>query len=312
MESQIELLKEQINTAHASDAHLKSRITLIDKEQKEKTAQQDEAARQLSELRTQVKEAAGKEKQAVEAAQQLQETITSLEQAVADGKSRIIEILNGRAGVKGRMQRHATMLEQTQIRKAQISQEALRLRSEESEQAERLAEVKKEYDAVTERIRILTEKSEVTNQQLGEVQQKLTDYNHTIEQEQIEYHREASRLESLRNITERYDGYGNSIRRVMEQKERVPGILGVVADIVKVDKAYETAIETALGGSIQNIVTDTEETAKKLIEFLKRNKYGRATFLPLSGISGKGRYFESAGVKRTGRDRTGILTGARG
>ena len=60
MESQIELLKEQINTAHASDAHLKSRITLIDEEQKEKTAQQDEAARQLSELRAQVKEAAGK------------------------------------------------------------------------------------------------------------------------------------------------------------------------------------------------------------------------------------------------------------
>ena len=165
MESQIELLKEQINTAHASDAHLKSRITLINEEQKEKTAQQDEAARQLSELRAQVKEAAGKEKQAVEAAQQLQKTITSLEQAVADGKSRIIEILNGRAGVKGRMQRHATMLEQTQIRKAQISQEALRLRSEESEQAERLAEVKKEYDAVTDRIHILTEKSEVTNQQ---------------------------------------------------------------------------------------------------------------------------------------------------
>ena len=300
MESQIELLKEQINTAHASDAHLKSRITLIDKEQKEKTAQQDEAARQLSELRAQVKEAAGKEKQAVEAAQQLQETITSLEQAVADGKSRIIEILNGRAGVKGRMQRHATMLEQTQIRKAQISQEALRLRSEESEQAERLAEVKKEYDAVTERIRILTEKSEVTNQQLGEVQQKLTDYNHTIEQEQIEYHREASRLESLRNITERYDGYGNSIRRVMEQKERVPGILGVVADIVKVDKAYETAIETALGGSIQNIVTDTEETAKKLIEFLKRNKYGRATFLPLSGISGKGGISSPQALKEPG------------
>ena len=71
MESQIELLKEQINTAHASDAHLKSRITLIDEEQKEKTAQQDRAqARQLSEQRAQVKEAAGKEKQAVEAAQQ--------------------------------------------------------------------------------------------------------------------------------------------------------------------------------------------------------------------------------------------------
>ena len=54
----------------------------------------------------------------------------------------------------------------------------------------------------------------------------------------------------------------------------MPGIYGVVADIIKVEKAYEIAIETALGGSIQNIVTDTEETAKLLIEFLKKNKYG--------------------------------------
>ena len=105
---------------------------------------------------------------------------------------------------------------------------------------------------------------------------------------QTAYHREASRLESLRNITERYDGYGNSIRRVMEQKSREPGIRGVVADIVHVQKDYEVAIETALGGSIQNIVTDNEQTAKRMIGFLKKNRYGRATFLPLSNISGRG------------------------
>ena len=105
---------------------------------------------------------------------------------------------------------------------------------------------------------------------------------------QTAYHREASRLESLRNITERYDGYGNSIRRVMEQKSREPGIRGVVADIIHVQKDYEVAIETALGGSIQNIVTDNEQTAKRMISFLKKNRYGRATFLPLSNISGRG------------------------
>ena len=151
-----------------------------------------------------------------------------------------------------------------------------------------IKKVKEEYEAITGRIHTLTEQSEKTNEQLSEKQQLLTGYNQSIEKEQTEYHRSASRLESLRNITERYDGYGNSIRRVMEQKERVPGIYGVVADIIKVEKAYEIAIETALGGSIQNIVTDTEETAKLLIEFLKKNKYGRATFLPLSGISGRG------------------------
>ena len=61
-----------------------------------------------------------------------------------------------------------------------------------------------------------------------------------------------------------------------------------MADIIQVKKDYELAIETALGGSIQNIVTDNEQTAKRMIDFLKKNRYGRATFLPLSNISGRG------------------------
>ena len=97
---------------------------------------------------------------------------------------------------------------------------------------------------------------------MGNIQEKLRSRRSSWKRQQTSYHREASRLESLRNLTERYDGYGNSIRRVMEQKERVPGIQGVVADLIQVNKDYEVAIETALGGSIQNIVTDNEHTAK--------------------------------------------------
>ena len=70
----------------------------------------------------------------------------------------------------------------------------------------------------------------------------------------------------------------------MEQKDRHKGIVGVVADIIQVEKKYETAIETALGGNIQNIVTDDEDTAKEMISFLKKEKGGRATFLPLTSI----------------------------
>ena len=58
----------------------------------------------------------------------------------------------------------------------------------------------------------------------------------------------------------------------MEQKEKEKGIIGVVADIIQVEAKYETAIETALGGNIQNIVTDNEETAKHMIGFLKQNR----------------------------------------
>ena len=117
---------------------------------------------------------------------------------------------------------------------------------------------------------------------------------------QSAYHREASRLESLKNITERYDGYGNSIRRVMEQKDRAPGIRGVVADLIQVNKEYEIAIETALGGSIQNIVTDNEQTAKQMIEYLKKNRFGRATFLPLNSINTKSGFNQREALKEHG------------
>ena len=85
-------------------------------------------------------------------------------------------------------------------------------------------------------------------------------------------------------MTERYEGFGGSVRRVMEEKKREPGLIGVVADLFKTDKKYETAIEVALGGRIQNIVTDNAATAGRMIRMLKDSKAGRATFLPLSDI----------------------------
>lgn len=120
---------------------------------------------------------------------------------------------------------------------------------------------------------------------MEKIRRELVRQNQQAEQGQTAFHREASRLESLKNSRSCYDGYGNSIRRCMEQKSREPGLLGVVADLIKVEKAYEVAIETALGGSIQNIVTSDEDTAKRMIDFMKKNKFGRATFLPLTSVA---------------------------
>ena len=86
----------------------------------------------------------------------------------------------------------------------------------------------------------------------------------------------------------------------MSYIEREKGLIGVVADIIKVDKEYEIAIETALGGSIQNIVTDNEDSAKRMIDFLKRNKFGRATFLPLTSMHGGGGIRNPEALKEPG------------
>ena len=132
------------------------------------------------------------------------------------------------------------------------------------------------------------------------VREELAGKDRKLRDTQVSYHQEKSKLEALTNLTERYEGYGGSVKKVMECKDREKGIIGVVADIIKVDKKYETAIETALGGSIQNIVTEDEETAKRMIAYLKQTKAGRATFLPLTSLAGSQGFKNQEALKEKG------------
>ena len=284
LENSVELLKEQIRAAQQNHQHYEERIQTI---RQELDRRQQEAAGHEHEqeaLKESLGEAAVSKKKAEEKLAILHQNIEETNQSIEDGKSEIIEILNQRASTKGKMQRYDAMLEQIGIRKSALSQRVLKLKSDESQQQEIIQEHQekcKEIGAQMDGIQMEYRKVE---REVGSLRSQMEEQNKKLEQGQTAYHREASRLESLRNIAERYEGYGNSIRRVMEQKDRQPGIHGVVADLIKVEKAYETAVETALGGSIQNIVTDNEQTAKVMIEYLKKNRYGRATFLPLTNM----------------------------
>jgi chromosome segregation protein len=160
-------------------------------------------------------------------------------------------------------------------------------KSEEADLLSVLESYQKELDDANSGLAKMKEKEASLTAKDEEWKRKLADNDRKLEEAQTNYHKQQSRLESLKNIAERYDGYGNSIRKVMEQKSQNKGLLGVVSDLIQVDKKYETAIETSLGGNIQNIVTEDEETAKKMIGFLKQNRLGRATFLPLTSVSAR-------------------------
>ena len=300
LEGQINVLNEQILAGVQNEDHYRSRLKTIEEELAAREASRKELEEEKSDLYSQLKEVRSRLKDEEEKLNTAQENIRTCTQAVEEGKNEIIEILNSRANTKGKAQRFDAMMEQADIRKAEISQRILRLKSEEEEQQTILRKAQEQYDSITESIHSANEECDRLNQEVGNIQEKLKEQTVQLEKEQTSYHREASRLESLRNLTERYDGYGNSIRRVIEQKERVPGIQGVVADLIQVNKDYEVAIETALGGSIQNIVTDNEQTAKTLIEFLKKNRYGRATFLPMSSISPRGEFSPREALKEPG------------
>ena len=300
LEGQINVLNEQIQAALQSDTHFKNRLEIVEEDLKQRVQARSEVEEEKGSLHTIVKEAQQRLTDQEDRLHTVQEQISQCESAVEDGKNEIIEILNSRATTKGKAQRFDTLMEQVGIRKAEVNQHILHLKSEEAQQKTIRAKAQSEYDQITEEIHEIDQKSRQMDQQVHSLSEDLKKQTTQLEISQTAYHREASRLESLRNITERYDGYGNSIRRVMEQKDRVSGIRGVVADLIQVNKEYEIAIETALGGSIQNIVTDNEQTAKRMIEYLKKNRFGRATFLPLNSINTRGEFSQKDALKETG------------
>lgn len=98
----------------------------------------------------------------------------------------------------------------------------------------------------------------------------------------LEYEKAAARRRTIEEMERAYEGYNYGVRHLMKRK--LPGLCGVVGELVSVPEGYETAIETALGAALQNVVCKTEADASQAIEMLKRDKAGRLTFLPLSRI----------------------------
>ena len=286
LEGQINVLKEQINTARMNDEHYGNRLRAIGEELDARKSQKEILEKEQKELKEQLLTASGKDDAARRQLVEIQTRIAEHSAGIEQGKQEIMDLLGSRASTTAKIQHYDTTKEQIAARKAVLSRNILEVSSEAEQQNESLKKYEQELAEVRNEIQRYNQTVSDNEQRIAEFQKELTDKQEKLRIGQTAFHRESSRLESLKNITERYDGYGNSIRRVMANKDREKGLIGVVADIIKVDKEYEIAVETALGGSIQNIVTDNEETAKRMIAFLKKNKYGRATFLPLTSMKG--------------------------
>ena len=288
LESQIQILTEQIHTAEMTDEHLQSRLDAIDQEKAQRSEQSATYIAEKEKLDEQLLETQNRQNEAQEKLAAVQQEIARCNQGIENGQKELYELLNNKAGIQSKQQRFDTMLEQINIRKAELGKRLLDRKTQEADLNVVLSDYQKELEAVSLEIIDLKKKEEELTGKEKEWRDKLRENGRKLEENQTAFHKQQSRLESLKNIAERYDGYGNSIRKVMEQKASNPGLLGVVSDLIQVEKKYETAIETALGGNIQNIVTEDENTAKKMIGFLKQNRLGRATFLPLTSVSAKG------------------------
>ena len=158
-----------------------------------------------------------------------------------------------------------------------------KVRTQKEEIAKTFYEIQKNRNEVVKSI-------EEMNSKKIESTEKINSFETRINNLQNEYRMKESRYKFLVETEREKEGYTRSVKLLLEGIEKNPnlkkGVNGVLANLISVDSKYETAIEMALGASIQNIVTDTEEEAKKLVNYLRENKLGRASFLPITSVKG--------------------------
>ena len=282
--SNIEILKEQINSENRNNEGLSLRNENIDSDIEKKKRELESLEEEKAFLQKKLKEATETESAILVELEDIDKNTNELIEKFESLRQTSEEFTSKNADLRAKKERYKGILEQVRLRKSQMTQRLLESKTGQNTLEIKIAEEDKNLVAINDAInKAKAEREELKNTNES-IHAEITRFSKVASDLQIKYQRESARLTSLKNIAERYDGYGNSIKKIMETRDRIGGIHGVVADIIITSKDYELAIETALGGRIQNIVIDSENTAKILIEYLKKNKYGRATFLPLTSV----------------------------
>ena len=214
--------------------------------------------------------------------------MTEEEQLVEKHNSDIIELMQTISDINSNITRYENMYEQLESRMEQINTELSANVSkikESTAEEESLNNVIEDYNNRSQKLinnleQLLSEKEQLSAT-LAQNKELLRNCAQKLHEAQY-------RSKMLTELENSYEGYQKSVKTILSHKKSNPndfkGIIGAVGELISVDKKYETAIEIALGGSIQNIVTENEADAKAAIEYLKKNNSGRATFLPLTSV----------------------------
>ena len=210
------------------------------------------------------------------------ETLRQAAAALEEGRNQIYQLNALVSSKRGEMNSLKSMNEVLQRRREKIEQE-----QSDSEFAQQ--DVNALYEAACEKqtaaqetLVQLEEKRTIQKKSREEAAQERGELAKRLEEIRLERGRLEARKKVIEEMEHAYEGYSRGVRFIMNSD--VPGLLGTVADLIRVPRGYELAVETALGAMVQNIVCRDEACAREAISLLKREKAGRLTFLPVSGI----------------------------
>ena len=192
----------------------------------------------------------------------------------------------------------ATLINTQEVNYENLEKREKAVKNEISDTISELDQKRLEKDEISKTFYEIEAKRNEANKRLEEINEKkekslakLKEYEDKINTLSTELRVKDSKLKFLNDMEKEKEGYTRSVKSLLLDCDKdstlKKGMHGVLANIISVPKEYETAIEMTLGQTLQNIVTDTEEDAKKLIEHLRKNNLGRASFLPIASVKGK-------------------------
>ncbi len=226
--------------------------------------------------------ASAKAEKAEEDCSKLRQSLAEDEKAISGYNEKILQLLSGQAEKREEIAKTSQRIEGINDRKNRLNEEAAVNEGLLNEKTALLASLKKDEE------KILTSAGTLNNSHkaLLEESRDLTAKRQKLEKSQrellTELNENKSRIDILSNLEKTYEGYYGGVKAVLKNKGALKGICGAVGELISVKKEYELAIETALGGSLQNIVTEDENAAKAAVNYLKQTHSGRATFMPLT------------------------------
>ena len=219
------------------------------------------------------------------------EKLSSKELEIEGYKTKVSENTDKKYELQGDVHTEEINFENFEKRERQIEGEIASNISELDGTRMQKEDISKEFYEIESKRNKIVKSLEEVNSKKEEADKKIKLYESNINAYQSEKRIKESRLKFLEETEREKEGYIKSVKSLLKDCENIKelgkGMHGVLANIIEVPEEYQTAIEMCLGASLQNIVTDTEEDAKRLVEHLRKNNLGRASFLPITSVHGR-------------------------
>lgn len=217
------------------------------------------------------------------------EELNNKGEEIDEKKNRIINLQGEINSAKSRKESMEEMLATLAERKEDILREKAGTDEEGRDKQNELAKAKEDAKALEAELTAIKEEESELRAEYNEAHSEELKLSGKASELKISAGRLSARKAAIEEMEANYEGYNNAVKFVM--KNGLGGIRGVVAELIDVPEGFETAIETALGATMQNIICDTDASAKNAIGKLKQNKAGRLTFLPIDSVkfAGTGR-----------------------